>query len=180
MASDSKGSVYYSLTVGDDIRTTLTPLTFSKPRYNGIQLDAATDKYAATLLLSRANSPISGSVTVPDRRTSSTNLIAGRVTAQVGDFVTVGGTLVNSHNSRSSLGAFSGNSFQGTLAEGQGSSPVTAIALILSDDSPEDGEAGAALFSHDVKVVPAGFPERGKNYAAARGPDQRSDALADS
>ena len=157
VASDSKGSVFYSLTVGDDIRTTLTPLTFSKPRYNGIQLDAATDKYAATLLFSRANSPINGSVTVPDRRTSSTNLIAGRVTAQVGDFVTVGGTLVNAHNSRSSLGAFSGNSFKGTLAEGQGSSPVTAIALILSDDSPEDGEAGAALFSHDVKVVRQDF-----------------------
>ena len=157
VASDSKGSIHYALTAGDEIRTTLTPLTFSKPRFNGIQLDAATDKYAGTLLLSRASSPISGGVSTPDRRTSATNLVAGRMTAQVGDFVTVGGTLVNAHNSRSTLGAFSGNSFKGTLAEGQGGSPVTAIALILSDDSPEDGEAGAALFSHDVKLVRQDF-----------------------
>ena len=35
--------------VGDGIRTTLTPLTFSKPRFDGIQWDFMTDKYAATL-----------------------------------------------------------------------------------------------------------------------------------
>ena len=41
--------------VGDGIRTTLTPLTFSKPRFDGIQWDFMTDKYAATLLSSRVS-----------------------------------------------------------------------------------------------------------------------------
>ena len=157
VAADSKGSIHYSVTVGDQIRTTLTPMTFSKPKFNGIQIDAVSDKYAGTLLVSRVSSPISGGVSVPDRRTSATNMIGGRVTGQVGDFVTVGGTFINAHNSRTSLGAFSNNSLKGTLGEGQGSSPVRAIALILSDDSPEDGVAGAALFSHDIVVIREDF-----------------------
>jgi len=60
VAADSKGSVHYSVTVGDQIRTTLTPMTFSKPKFNGIQIDAVSDKYAGTLLVSRVSSPISG------------------------------------------------------------------------------------------------------------------------
>ena len=157
VAADSKGSIHYGVTVGDDIRTTLTPMTFSKPRFNGIQIDAVSDKYAGTLLVSRVSSPISGGLNTPDRRTSATNMVGGRVTGQVGDFVTVGGTFVNAHHSRTSLGAFSNNSLKGTLGEGQGSSPVRAIALIISDDSPEDGEAGAALFSHDIVITRQDF-----------------------
>ena len=39
VARDSKGDRTYSVTVGNDIRTTLTPLTFSKAAFDGIQID---------------------------------------------------------------------------------------------------------------------------------------------
>ena len=49
IASDQKGQYAYALTIGDRIRTTLTPMTFSKPTFAGIQFDLATDKYEATV-----------------------------------------------------------------------------------------------------------------------------------
>ena len=58
VASDSKGQYFTSLTVGDRIRTTLTPLTFSRSRFNGVQWDFASDKYEATVLLSRVSEPV--------------------------------------------------------------------------------------------------------------------------
>ena len=158
VASDSKGGNFYAITLGDQIRTTLTPMTFSKPLFNGIQLDFMSDKYAATMLFSRLSSPQVGGNRDPERRTNITNLVGGRTTAQVGDFVTVGATYLNAHHSRTTLGSsFSSTSFKGTLGEGQTSLPVTAIALVLGDDSPEDGEGGAALFAHDIIVVREDF-----------------------
>ena len=50
VSSDSRDQYYFAITVGERIRTTLTPLTFSKPRFNGIQMDFASDKYEATML----------------------------------------------------------------------------------------------------------------------------------
>ena len=49
IASDQKGQYAYALTIGDRIRTTLTPMTFSKPAFAGIQFDFSTDKYEADL-----------------------------------------------------------------------------------------------------------------------------------
>jgi hypothetical protein len=157
IAADSKGGTHYAITVGDQIRTTLTPMTFSKPAYNGIRLDAATDKYQGTLLLSRVSGPVRSTVSTPDTRTNATNMVGGRALAQVGDFVTLGVTYLNTHTTRTTLGSFEGNPVQGTLGDGQARVPVTAIALILSDDSPEDGEGGAALFAHDLVIVREDF-----------------------
>ena len=39
VSSASKGQYHMALTIGNEIRTTLTPLTFSKPTFNGVQLD---------------------------------------------------------------------------------------------------------------------------------------------
>lgn len=150
IAADAKGGTHYSITVGDQIRTTLTPMTFSKPAYNGIQLDMATDKYQGTLLLSRVSAPVRASVSTPDTRTNATNLMGGRVLSQVGDFVTVGFTYLNTHTTRTTLGSFESSPIKGTLGDGQTRVPINAISLILSDDSPEDGEGGAALFAHDI------------------------------
>jgi hypothetical protein len=157
IASDAKGGTRYSITVGDQIRTTLTPLTFSKPAYNGIQLDASTDKYQGTLLLSRVSGPVRSAISSPDTRTNATNMVGGRALAQVGDFVTIGATYLNTHTTRTTLGSFEGNPVHGTLGDGQARVPVTAIALILSDDSPEDGEGGAALFAHDIAIIREDF-----------------------
>ena len=42
----SKGQYNLAITLGDEIRTTLTPMTISKPAFNGLQVDFRSDKYA--------------------------------------------------------------------------------------------------------------------------------------
>ena len=118
IASDAKGQYAYALTIGDNIRTTLTPMTFSKPLFDGIQWDFASDKYTATLLLSRiSDAGVSGAN--PQQRTDNTNLIGGRLVAQVGDFVKVGGTFVSAHHAHTQVEAFSGDMFKGNLTTQQ-------------------------------------------------------------
>jgi hypothetical protein len=151
VASDHKGQYHYSITVGNQIRTTLTPLTFSKPLFNGVQWDFSSDKYLATLLLSRISAPSSFGV-VPDSRTNTSNLVGGRVVAQLGDFVEVGGTFVNAHNSQSQLEAINGEIFHGQLTEALNFAAVTDVTVAIKDDSPEDNEGGGALFSSDILI----------------------------
>jgi hypothetical protein len=159
VSSDSRDQYYFAITIGERIRTSLTPLTFSKPRFNGVQMDFSSDKYEATALFSRASQAVGGSTPErePSTTTNATNLMGGRVTAQVGDFIKIGATMVNAHNSQTLAQAFDRNPFVGTLGAEQGSSPVTAIAVVLSDDSPEDGVGGAALFAHDIIITSEDF-----------------------
>ncbi len=153
VASDHKGQYHYAITVGNEIRTTLTPMTFSKPLFNGIQWDFATDKYEATLLLSRISDPNSFMVGGTARQlTDNTNLAGGRVTVQVGDFVKLGGTFVNAHHSYTRAEAFSDDLFKGNLLGAQNEEPVGAIFVRIRDDSPEDGEGGGALFASDIVI----------------------------
>ena len=157
VSSDRKGDDAYVITVGNPIRTTLTPMTFSKPSFNGIQADLVSDRYALTVLASRISDPLTFAVPQPRRTTNSTSLAGGRAEVDVSDQITLGGTFVNAHNSYTSLDMFSGNFRAGNLTAGQSSAPVTAIAVILSDDSPDDGVGGAALFSHDIRITTRDF-----------------------
>jgi len=157
VGGDSKGQYYYAITVGNFLRTTLTPLTFSKPRFNGVQIDFMADKYAGTILASRVSDPILGETREPETRTNATTMFGGRGTMQIGDFIELGATLVNARNTNTTLDLFSGNPIAGSLSSGQSSTPLTAIAIILSDDTPEDGEGGSALFRHDVRITSRDF-----------------------
>ena len=151
VASDSKGQYFTSLTVGDRIRTTLTPLTFSRSRFNGVQWDFASDKYEATVLLSRVSEPVrvvQGSNRVQE--TDYTNFLGLRGTTQIGDFINLGATLVNT-NFGSSSSNFSENSRAGLLTSSQNSGNVTEIVIRIADDSPGDG-AGALFFSSQMIV----------------------------
>ena len=163
ISGDSQGQYNYAITVGDRIRTTLTPMTFSKPDFNGVQVDFASDKYQATILASRISEPIrgstqlSGGITEPVTQTNITSLFGGRATFQVGDFVEIGAQVVNASNGNTLLDMFNGDLIAGSLTAGQSTAPLTAIAVILSDDSPADNEGGAALFSHDVRITSRDF-----------------------
>ncbi len=151
VASDSKGQYFTSLTVGDQIRTTLTPLTFSRSRFNGVQWDFASDKYEATVLLSRVSEPVrvvQGSNRVQE--SDYTNFMGLRGTTQIGDFINLGTTLVNS-NFGSSSSNFSENSRAGLLTSSQNSGNVTEIVIRIADDSPGDG-SGALFFSSQMIV----------------------------
>jgi len=161
IGGDQKGQYHYTITVGDRIRTTLTPLTFSKPSFDGVQIDFSSDKYAATVITSRINEPVSGQTREPSTLSNATSMFGGRATAQLGDFVEIGATLVDARTVNTALDLFSGDLLAGSLAAGQGSVPLNAIAVVLSDDSPNDETGGAALFSHDVRIKSRDF-ETGK------------------
>ena len=74
IASDHKGQYHYAITIGNQIRSSLTPMTFSKPLFAGLQWDFLSDKYAGTLVMSRISEPgVSGGN--PSQQTDNTNLI---------------------------------------------------------------------------------------------------------
>ena len=166
IASDQKGQYYYALTVGDELRTTLTPMSFSKPAWDGVQFDLAMDKYQATLLYSRISSP--GGSAARNRellRTNLTTLMGGRASAQVGDFTTVGVHFVNTHQSNTLVDGFSGNPLAGGLTIDQNKT-LSFIEIVLRDDSPEDGTGGASFFPNasDILITYAnGQTDRGKD-----------------
>ncbi len=167
VASDNKGQYFYTLTVSSRLRSTLSPMIFSKARMDGVQFDLATDRYEATLLFSRLSNP--GGGTTGDRevpRTNNTILAGGRLGTQVGDFVEVGLHMVNAHQSHTLLDKQAGNPFAGTLTIGQNRT-VSFIQVVLRDDSPEDGEGGAAFFpdASDVLITFQDGSERnGKSF----------------
>ena len=157
IARDKQGDRTYSVTVGSQIRTTLTPLTFSKAAFDGVQVDFTGNRYAATILGSRISNPIILAQPQADRNTSSTSMFGGRTEVVLGDRITLGGTFVDARNSNSALELFAGDLVAGNLTSGQSRTPLTAIAVVLSDDSPADGVAGAALFEHDVRITTRNF-----------------------
>jgi len=147
IAQSHSGQFHSSLMVGDGIRTTLTPLTFSKPRFDGVQWDLMTDKYAVTLLSSRVNN--TGQVAQEEGAagvafTTFTNLWGARGQVGIGDFAKLGMTFVNAAHRNSDV-AFGDNSLQGLLSGPMNADFVRSIIVRISDDSPEDGEGGALL-----------------------------------
>lgn len=154
ISSSSKGQYYMAMTIGDQIRTTFTPLTFSTPTFNGIQWDFLSDKYAATIIGSRISGPsaaLQQESEPADKVTDFTNLFGFRGVIQVGDFTTVGVTYV---------GAMIGNamrdlvdtSLKGNLSSRQNTSKVRAITIRISDDSPESPESGAILYAQQIYI----------------------------
>ena len=164
ISADAKGQYQYALTISNQLRTTLTPMTFSKPKWDGVQFDWASDKYMGTVVYSRISSP-GGSSTLDLERlaTNATSLFGGRVEGQVGDFATVGLTYVNSHQSNTLRDGFSGDPFSGELTIDQNKT-VSFIEIVLRDDSPEDGKGGAAYFpaGSDIIITYSGRDAEGR------------------
>ena len=153
IASDAKGQHFTTVTIGNEIRTTLTPLTFAKPMFSGMQWDYQSDKYALTVLASRVNSPgFAQSLDMVFDETDFTNLLAFRGTMQVGDFVNVGATYVNAYNGRTDRKLASGDVRKGQLSTVQNEDVVRWVAIRIRDDSPEDGRAGGAYFSSTLRT----------------------------
>ena len=150
IASDGKGQYHYTLAIGNQLRTVLTPLTFAKARFNGMQWDLASDKYEATVLYSRISA---GGGDPPVRNTNNTTLFGSRISAQVGDFITLGAHLVNAHHSHTQLSGFKGSTIKGELTVDQNSVPVSWVEVILRDDSPEDGVGGASFFEGGSDLI---------------------------
>ena len=99
---------------------------------------------------------------VPTGVSNTTDFLGGHFTAQVGDFVTLGTTYINAHQSNTLLESFLGGRAQGDLTVDQNSSAVTRIEILLEDDSPADGQGGAALFSQISSSRRSGISNTGE------------------
>jgi hypothetical protein len=154
IASDQKGQHNLAISIGSEIRTTLTPMTFSKPSFDGIQVDYQSDKYEVTTILSRISAPGGAGARNPsvNQTTSLTTLIGGRATAQLGDYVKIGANYVSAHNSFQLLDAFEGSPRSGSITSSQNAENITKVFVRLTDDSPEDNEGGATLFAWDLII----------------------------
>ena len=161
ISSAKKGQFFTSLSISDAIRTTMTPLTFSKPTFNGLQWDFLSNKYAVTLLASRLNAPglpARQESEAPSLIESTTRLMGARGVAQVGDFAQVGATWISAANTRSDL-SLGDNSLKGVLTTPQNTGNVETVTLRISDDSPETPDTGALLFFDRVIIDGEVHPE---------------------
>ena len=149
ISSDMKGDFALSFMVGDEIATTLTPMTFRKSGFNGVVTSLSTPRLRATGVFSRISDPV---FLGTSRSQQMTNLGGGRLEADVSDALTLGFTFVNSHNNRGGTDSFEGNPFKGFLSAEQSALRPNLILIQLTDDSPEDNEGGAILVSHDVEI----------------------------
>jgi len=175
VSSSSKGEYHTALTVGEGIRTTLTPLTFSKPLFDGLQWDFMSDKYAFTFLASRIDNPgilPSGGESAPAKLSTFANLLGFRGVAQLGDFAKVGFTYVNASLQNSSV-PIDKSSLRGVLSGALNAGNVRTLLVRLSDDSPEDGEGGALLFRERIFVDGVEHPEIVRNRLVEGGTRRR-------
>lgn len=155
IASDNSRGRHYRLMVGDEIYSTFTPLTFDKPRFNGMRLDWATDQYLASLVLARPSLPDQDLVVgtaKPSARTNFTNLVGGHAQVQVGGLTTLGLTYVNAHHGQTKQELGAGSPFRGYLTTDQ-DIPLRTLYVRLGDDSPADERGGALLFDYDIVLV---------------------------
>ncbi len=153
ISSDSKGQYHYAMTISNRLRTTLTPMSFSKPFWDGVQFDVATDKYQGTIIYSRISAPGGASTDNTEFLTTNlTTLMGGRATAQIGDFTQLGLHFVNTHQSNTLIDGFKGNPIAGALTVDQNQA-VSFIEVVLRDDSPEDGSGGAAYFPVGSDII---------------------------
>ena len=151
VAGDHKGQYHYGLTISSNLRTSFTPMSFSKPRLDGIQFDAATDKYQGTLVYARFSGP-RGTQGVEIAQTNNTTLFGGRLVTQIGDFVEIGAHSVNSHQSNTRSSELVDNQIRGGLTTNQNQT-ISKIEVVLRDDSPDDGTGGAAYFSSGSDII---------------------------
>ena len=155
ISSDQTSDYSYSIIVGDEIRTILTPMTFNKVGFNGVVTSFATSRTRATGLFSRVTLPVVDiDSDVPTASLENfTNLAAGRFEVDVTDQATLGLTLVNAHNGSGARESFQGSPLKGQLTSGQLDRQLNMLVVRLSDDSPGDGEGGAVLFSDDLEIT---------------------------
>ena len=161
VVSGAKGQFHTSLTIGEGIRTTMTPLTFSKPLFDGLQWDFQTDKYGVSVLAARVDSPGRVAVAVDQgaaRQTTFTQLLGLNGSVGIGDFATVGGTYLTSFHQNSAL-SLDENSLRGVLGGRLNAGNVQRLIVRLSDDSPEDGVGGALLLRERIFINGVEHPE---------------------
>jgi hypothetical protein len=161
VSSSARGQFHTALTVGEGLRTTLTPLTFSKPLFDGMQWDFLSDKYAFTLLASRADNPALTAIASnqgASRQTLLTQLLGLHGNVAVGDFARVGATYLTAFH-QNTAAPLDDNSLRGVLGGRLNAGNVRKVVVRLADDSPEDGRGGALLLREQLFIDGVEHPE---------------------
>jgi hypothetical protein len=161
VSTSSKGQYHTALTVGEGIRTTLTPLVFSKPLFDGLQWDFLSDKYAFTVLASRLDNPAQVALSSeqgPSRETIFTQLLGLHGSVGVGDFCALGGTYLTAFHQNTAT-SLEDNSMRGVLGGRLNAGNVRKLVVRLSDDSPEDGRGGTLLLRERIFIDGVEHPE---------------------
>ncbi len=167
VARSSYNTFNAALTVGDEIRQTLSPLTMQRAAFNGVRWEIHSPAHRLTLLASRGfeNTDFPGfpafstPVSVDPlrynydlRETSDVTVIednpvytfGGHWETEIAGALTFGATFVNQQQLNSEADRKDGYLRGGVpFPEIQ---PPQSIVLRFADDSPEDGAGGAALF----------------------------------
>lgn len=143
IAGDREDARTYRLMVGDEIYTFFTPLTFYKPRFNGMRLDYGSDRVLTTLLLSRPSQPDE------EERTDVTHMVGGHAEVQLNELTTLGVTYVNAHNVQTEKEFSEGNPLRGALTTQQNRA-LDKLWVRIRDDSPGRGEFPAILADYDI------------------------------
>ena len=137
-----------SATMGEDLRTMLTPLTLRTPQWQGVRLDGRSDRQGFTALMSRG-APERFSAFDARRDLSPVLSYGGRFYRDVSDVTSVGVTMFNQHqvDIKSKRGSF----FSGTQPY-QMSVPEE-ISVWVESDAPESGlPAGVVDIDIELEV----------------------------
>jgi hypothetical protein len=123
-----------------------------KPQFHGIRWDWQTGTSALTVLVSRVNAPRPAGGRDPTGLTTLANLIGGHLVRQIGREVTLGVTALNVHNGNTQEAIFTRHPLRGRLPPRQREA-IRQVLVRLTDDSPEDGQAGARLIEADLRLT---------------------------
>jgi hypothetical protein len=145
---ESQGGWNVGIAVGDKIRTTLTPLTLQRPRWDGARLDANTEKQGFTILVTRGQSPRFSHFSTA-QETSPIIQYGSRWYRNFGSVLTTGITLFNQH--MDDVLSERGGLLTGTL--GEGVAMPTTIWVRITDDSPDDATGARVEGVHIVLRV---------------------------
>ena len=165
IARSSYGRFNLALTVGDEVRTHLTPLTLQRASFNGLRWEMEFANNRITLLTSRgfdsSEFPAFPAFSTPvddDFRVTTNDLtqeviieednpvytVGGHWETQVGDVLTLGTTFLNQQ--QVNAGALREDSaLAGTVPYPQ-MLPPEKLMLRITDDSPESPDDGATVF----------------------------------
>ncbi len=144
----------FGVTVGEDIRTKLTDLTFHDPRYYGIRMDGASADNRFTLLLSQGGTQATQSPNPKfstfqgGKERSSVLMFGGHWETQLGNILKLGATYFNHHmlDTFNDKGAFV-----------RGDTPYSMLApafitIIVEDDSPDANQVGAVVYDVGIEI----------------------------
>ena len=136
--------------IGENVRTTLTPLTLARARWNGVRVDGKSKRHGFTFVSTKGQSrhySHFGVRTKPDK--SPVLQYGGRWFTKISDVVTAGLTFFNQH--QADLEAPKGSFLHGDLPY-----PMRGprqICVRVEDDSPLDGNpAGVYEMEVDIRV----------------------------